>query len=190
MKKGKHPTTSRRNRRKKVIATFSKAREAAQLEGVLPTEPAGAVRDEVVPPHLQDEQRFPGLDRVAIRNDGKGWSVPEHVKRKVIETAAEVVFERKTYFNSDGVEVEVPADRYAQAQASRTLLTADEKQWEREKPEEAGKARGAAQVNILNGEFWDKLAQQVEGASDDLVEKRLEAAKVEVENTKGEGEVK
>src|SRR5678815_336764 len=75
---------------------YAKAREQAQIEGVIATTPEGAVRDERVDPATQDERRFPGLDRLAIRNSA-GWGVPQHVKRRVVEKAAEVLFEQRTY---------------------------------------------------------------------------------------------
>jgi hypothetical protein len=123
---------------------YSKAREDAQLLGVIDTRPEGAVRREAVDPRAQDEQRFPGLDRMAIRNDGRGWQVPEPVKRRVIEKAAEVLYERRTYFDVDGNEKELPPDRAAEAQASKTLMTADKFQHEVEHPE----ARSGVEVNV------------------------------------------
>ena len=134
-----------------------KLREELQLKGHLPTTPEGALRSEVVDPTTQDAQRFPGLERQAILADGTGgWSVPEHVKRKVIEQNAEVLFERrvvlKTVVGSDGkehtVEVPLPPDRAAQQRASNILLLADQRQHERDNPEQAGRARGGSQVNV------------------------------------------
>lgn len=159
MKKGKHPTSKTRNRKKKVKATYAKAREEAQLMDVIPTEPAGAVRDERVNPSTQDEQRFPGLDRAAIMGDGKGWAVNDAIKRKIIEKNAEVLYERKVFFDKDGNERELPPDRAAIEKASRVLLQADQTQFERDDPERAGKAKGAVNVGVavLN---WDDLTKR------------------------------
>ena len=146
-RKRKKPTSAKRSQRQNTASRYRRAREDAQLVGLLPTKPEDALKPERVDPALQDEQRFPGLDRLAIRNDGQGWAVNEHVKRKVVEKAAEVLFQRRTYFK-DGLEIELPPDRTAEAQASRTLLAADEKQYEREQPEAAGKAKGGGTTEV------------------------------------------
>lgn len=171
-----HPTSRRRKKRAKAKVKYAKAREAAQLMGIIETTPAGAVRDERVDPATQDEQRFPGLDRLAVRNDGKGgWYVPEHTKRKVIEFLAEVLFERKTFIDTDGIERELPPDRFAQVQASKTLLIADKRQWERDNPTEAGKARGAIQVPLAIVNVFDAMAAMpaVEDAVEQIIAKVL-----------------
>lgn len=152
------PTGKSRKSKQKLKQAYAKTREDAQRAGLIPTTPEGAVRPEVVDPESQDSQRFPGLDRLAIQTDGKGWSVPEHVKRKVVEQAAEVLFERRfrevTVTGPDGdsvtVQVEVPPDRRAQSEAARTLLVADQRQHERDDPEAAGKAKGGTNVTIDN----------------------------------------
>ena len=120
------------------------------LAGLIPTSPEESLTPERVDPLLQDEQRFPGLDRLAIRSDGAGWQVPEPIKRKVIEKAAEVLFERRTTFDKDGNEIEAAPDRAAEAQASRTLLAADERQWDRDHPrsKDGDGERGPFVLNI------------------------------------------
>ncbi len=117
------------------------------------------MRDERVDPRAQDEQRFPGLDRQAIANDGKGWQVPESAKRKVIEKNAEVLFERNVIWDDQGNEIVLPPDRAAIEKTSRVLLAADQTQYERDHPAEAGKAKGGGVqvgvgVKVVN---WDAL---------------------------------
>lgn len=137
---------------------YAKNREDLQQSGVIPTTSDGAVRSEVVNPYSQDEQRFPGLDRLAVLNDGKGWNVPESVRRKVIEKNAEVLYERRVIYH-EGQEIELPPDRKAINEASKILLTADQRQYERDNPEEAGKAKGSSnQVNVFD---WDALAERL-----------------------------
>lgn len=179
----KHKTTKGRRDRQKVKARYTRDRETLQLHNVLPTVPEGAVRSEVVDPASQDEQRFPGLDRLAIREDGEGWSVPESVKRKVIESNAEVLYERRTVLKTvevDGqkveVEVELPPDREAIDKASRILLQADSKQHERDHPEQAGKG---AQVNVAVGVDLGDLLRRAE-------EQRRANKVIDVENKGGE----
>ncbi len=154
-----HPTSKKRSHRQKVKDRYAHAREDAQLAGLIPTTPEEALKSERVNPLIQDEQRFPGLDRQAIRNDGHGWSVPEHVKRKVIEKTAEVLFAApEVVIEDDGSETEVPPDAQLQMQAAKTLMMADKQQWERDAPEEAGMAAGANQV-VSGVEMLGQLLQ-------------------------------
>lgn len=51
------PSNKQRNRRQKVKARYTKAREDAQLEGIIPTSPEGAVRDERVDPASQSVRK-------------------------------------------------------------------------------------------------------------------------------------
>lgn len=160
----KIPKTSAGKKRRKTYQRgklrYAKKREDAQLSGEEAITPAGAVRDEVVDPRSQDEQRFPGLDRLAIRNDGNGWAVPESVRRKVIEKNAEVLFERRVIYK-DGLEIELPPDRKTIIEASKVLLTADQRQYERDNPEEAGKAKGGGDHTVQHQFDWDALASSL-----------------------------
>ena len=152
--KGSTAGGKRRKTRQKVKERYAKAREDAQALGVIATTPEGAVRDERVDPASQDEQRFPGLDRLAIRNSD-GWGVNDHVKRRVIEVSAEVLFEKKTYIDKEGNEREAPPDRFAQAQAAKTLLAADKFQHEKDHPKDDGNNINISnQVAVVN---WDAM---------------------------------
>lgn len=147
----KHKTKRKRNKRSKLKVSFAKMREDAQHHNVISTTPEGAVRDERVDPALQDQQRFPGLDRAAIR-DGLGWSVPDSVKRKVVEVAAEMVHERVIDFvDVDGSGNKVPVERpnrKAQIEGAKILMDADQQQYKRDEPLKAGQAAGASQFNV------------------------------------------
>lgn len=172
------PTTPRRKAKQRTKEKYAKAREEAQEKGIIPTTPEGAVRDERVDPRTQDEQRFPGLDRLAIQNDGKGWSVPEHVKRKVIEVSAEVLFQApKTVVSPvSGEVVEIPPNRFEQMQAAKTLMQADKQQWERDNPEEAGKAAGASETNVQVVELSEllKRAKEQREVKPDVIDVKVE----------------
>lgn len=122
------PTNSRRNRRQKIRERLAKAREDAQLVGLVETVPAGAVRDERVNPTVQSEQQFPQLIETAIK---RGWATPENKKPEII----------------DGLisEFETTDDPHLKNVIAKTLLTGDKHQWERDNPEDAGKAAGANQ---------------------------------------------
>ena len=73
-------TTSKRNRRNKLKKRYAKAREDAQLAGLIPTTPGGAVRDERVDPRSQGCQQLPQLVRQALKND---WNTPDEAKPAV-----------------------------------------------------------------------------------------------------------
>ncbi len=77
----KHPTKKPTNDRKKVKARYQKAREDAQLVGLLPTVPDGAVRDERVNPATQSRPTFLELEAMAV---AKGWPVPVEYRAEVI----------------------------------------------------------------------------------------------------------
>lgn len=176
---GKHPTGKRRARKQKVKARYSKAREEAQICGVIPTLPEGAVRRERVDPLSQEEQKFPALDRAIAA--GKGWQVGEEIARQVIKRLAESFFEGpRKLVTREGVEIEVPPDRYLLKENAKVLLIADQRQWERDNPEEAGKARGKTEVNVgvttvnlidlynasLREVEHDEIEAKIEGAED------------------------
>lgn len=177
-KRKSKPTGKGRSRKQTVKDRYAHAREDAQLAGVIPTTPEEALRSERVDPLSQDSQRFPGLDRLAILNEGRGWSTPEHVKRKAVEQAAEVLFEKKTVFktvtNPDGttttVEVVLPPDRNEQLAAIKVLLLGDQKQYERDNPVESGGSKGGSEVTV-NVNNTNQVA--VVGALDRLREEIL-----------------
>lgn len=175
----KHKTNSRRNKRSKKKVSYSKLRDVAQELDLIATTPEGAVRDERVDPRLQDEQRFPGLDRLAIRG-GLGWSVPDSVKRKVVEVAAEMVHERRIEFVSDGQGGVVPMEspnRKAQIEGAKLLMDADEAQYKRDKPQEAGIAAGAPQMMDWSPMLEQDLTNVVDPVKEELlkVERMIQA---------------
>lgn len=87
----RHNTSKNRRQRQKLKANYSKAREDAQVYGLITTSPEGAVRDEKVNPASQSEQPLPDLVQEALCS---GWSVPDRIKSKVIAsfTAASALF--------------------------------------------------------------------------------------------------
>jgi len=139
-KKGKnHQTTSRRNRNKKIKASYAKAREDAQLAGVIPTEPVGAVRDERVDPRTQGCQQLPARVREALRQN---WSTPDEAKPGVVGALLEPFFAQDTFLDKDGNQVKVPPNRGLLIELAKTLRMLDQTQFERDHPEQAAKAKG------------------------------------------------
>lgn len=129
---GKHPTNARKNRFKKIKASYAKAREDAQLAGVIPTQPVGAVRNEVVPPGADPPQI--GLIGQALRN---GWAVPEERKPLLVDELIKIID-----------DPEAPSK--TKVAAFNALRLADQQQYERDHPEEAAKLKGGMSVSINN----------------------------------------
>jgi hypothetical protein len=131
---GNRPTaSSRRLKRQNIAARFAKYREEAQLIGLLPTEPTGAIRDERVDPATQTDQPQPNLMRKAIKS---GWAVPEEIK-------PELVAEMTAIVTDDTEEV---SDKTKVA-AFRALLAADQAQHDRDNPQKTNKG-GTVNVSV------------------------------------------
>ena len=141
-------TTKARSVKQSVRDRYARAREDAQLTGLIATTPEGALRPERVSPSAQGTQSLPALDRQAIRN---GWEVPANLKPVVVDRLLEPFLTQETRVDEEGREVAVPPDRYLLKENAKALLQADQRQWERDHPEEAGKAAGAGttQVNLI-----------------------------------------
>ncbi len=146
----------KRKSKQKAKERYAKAREDAQLAGVIETTPVGAVRDEVVNPLVQEEQETLSLDRKAIQ---KGWAVPEQEKQAVVGRLIEKIHQEET----SAAEV---------AMCSNAVLRADQMQYERDHPKEAGEAKGGTKVGVVvqNQINLSDLFKQV-----DLERERLKA---------------
>jgi hypothetical protein len=184
----KHPTSKNKNKRSKLKVKFAKVREEAQLHGIIETTPDGAVRDERVPLSLQGEQEMPGIDRDAIR---RGWAVPEEKKPLLVNRLMEPFFEEtQTVMSRDGELVTMPVDRHLLKENFKALALADRMQYERDHPEEAGKARGnnKTEVNVGVAVMVDPFAlykRALEEVRVDEVEERIR----EIEGSKSKGTV-
>lgn len=148
MKRGKHPTTKRRNHKQSVKERYSKAREDAQLTGLIPIEPVGAVRDERVDPLSQDAPTdHLGLAAVAARNN---WATPDAIKPKVVDNLSRIASGdgTETVIDGDGRAISTGPSLKTQVYAAKVLTEIDQIQWERDHPKEAGEAKGATNVNV------------------------------------------
>lgn len=138
------PTKPAQHRKKKVKARYSKAREDAQLEGVIPTTPDGAAKPERVPSSAQTEGTIGAIQTAqlvstAVRN---GWEVPKDRRQQFIDELSKII-----------LDPELPSK--AKIAAFNAMRLADKDQWERDHPAEAGQAKGAhtaavsIQANVL-----------------------------------------
>lgn len=116
--------SSRRLQRQNLKQRFMKLREDAQLQGLIPTEPAEAVKDE----------RSPAQPRLVQRAIREGWAVPDEIKPELVQELVAVVMD----------ESEEASDKTKVA-AFRALLTADQAQHERNNPQKTAKG---GQVNV------------------------------------------
>lgn len=113
--------SSRRLERQNARARYSKARETAQLLGVIPTAPEGAAREERVQVSQQGEQPLPQLVGEAIR---RGWAVPEDRKVGLVDELVAIL---------DDPEMSAKV----KVAAFNALRQADQAQWERDNPKQA-----------------------------------------------------
>lgn len=174
MKRGDKTKASKDRRKKtqRAVAQYQKLREDLQLAGKLPTEPAGAVRDERVDPARQQEQQLPTLVADAVRN---GWAVPEHVKPKIVDKLIEPFISNDVVLDKDGVQVEVPPDRYLLKENAKVLGMLDQRQYERDNPDAAGRAKGGVKIdNTVNAIDLGSLLRAVDER------KRLEEGSIQV----------
>lgn len=134
------PTTSRRNARQKTKEKYAKAREDAQLQGLIPTTPEGAIRDERA--HSVDPlEGLPATVRQALREN---WATPAEAKPAIIAALLRPFFNEVTMIDKDGNQVTVPPSPKTLNELAKTILSLDQTQYERDHPMEAGKAKGPA----------------------------------------------
>ena len=97
--------------------------EDAQLSGIIPTVPEGAVRNEVAP--VAPDPVLPHLVQQALR---RNWATSDASKPKVVADLLAA-------FSEEG------ADPMLRIRLFQTLLLCDQTQWERDHPEQARKGR-------------------------------------------------
>ncbi|MGH7172775.1 MAG: hypothetical protein ACRELF_07000 [Gemmataceae bacterium] len=122
------PTTTnlgrkKRKRRQRCKERYAKVREDAQLSGIIPTVPEGAVRNEIAP--VAPDPPLPHLVRAAIKNN---WATPDSAKPAIIDALLE------PFYDPD-------ADCALLVKCFRVLFLLDQTQYERDHPEVAGKGR-------------------------------------------------
>lgn len=89
-KSGSKPTSVTRATKQEVRERYAKAREDAQLTGLIPTTPEGSARNnEVVKPSSQEEVAQPQLIAEAIR---RGWAVPEESKPLLVDELVDIIY--------------------------------------------------------------------------------------------------
>lgn len=134
------PTSSAKNRKKKIKKRYSSAREEAQLAGVIPTTPDGAVRDERT--YSVDPLRgLPETVRQALKEN---WATPGTAKPAIIAALLRPFFNDTKVLDSDGKLVDIPASPKLLNELAKTIIQLDQRQYERDNPEAAGKAKGAS----------------------------------------------
>lgn len=134
MKRGEHTPESERRRKQlqRRKKRYMELREELTLAGVIPTEPAGAIRDERVDPATQGGQALPALIGEAIR---KGWAVPEEKKPGFVDELGAIIENPE---ESNKVKVA----------AFNALRMADKDQWERDHPEVGTTEKGPTTLNV------------------------------------------
>lgn len=170
-------TTKTRSRKQAVRENYSKTREEAQLLGLLPTTPEGALRDERVDPSSQGEQVIISIPLAAARN---GWATPDAKKPVVVDELVKLV-EAGDERDEEGKLINPGPPPIVKVMAANALGKLDQMQFERDNPEQAGKAKGSIsiansnQVNVVDE--TRRLLEAVEGqVGCDEIEARLRLA--------------
>ena len=134
MKRGEKTPESvkKRKRLQRHKMRYMELREELQIAGVIPTEPAGATRDERVNPASQTSQVLPALTAEAIR---KGWAVPEEKKPQLVDEMVKIVDDPE---ESNKVKVA----------AFNALRQADQHQHERDNPSKKDGGDNPTEVNV------------------------------------------
>lgn len=112
------PTSKRRALRQKLKERYAKAREDAQLAGLIPTTPEEALKPEAVSPSVQSSQPMSELVAQAIK---KGWAVEDGMKPHLVDEMVNIV-----------MDPNMPAK--AKIAAFQALRMADSAQWEKDHP--------------------------------------------------------
>lgn len=154
------PTNARRGKKQKTKERYAKAREDAQLEGIIPTTPEGAVRDE----RTVCADPLDGLPEMVRQALKEKWDTPGAAKPAIIASLL-----RPFYSNGiptmtrDGEVVMMPPSPKLLNELARTLLALDQTQYERDNPVQAGQAKGNNQATVAIGVSIEanKLAVQV-----------------------------
>lgn len=147
-KRKSKPTSKRRAERQKAKAAYSKAREDAQLLGIIPTTHEGAIRPEQVNPTSQREPALPDIVRRALK---EGWATPNSAKPAIVAALLEPFYNDELVV--DGLTGKVhfvrPSPKLLN-ELAKTLRMLDQTQYERDFPEQAAKAKGGVTVNNSN----------------------------------------
>jgi hypothetical protein len=146
-KRKSNPTTRADNLKQKIKVKYAKAREDAQLAGIIPTTPEGAVRDERVPSAPDPLRGLPELVRQALR---ESWATPDAAKPAVIASLLRPFYEQMKALDVEGKVVELSTPPKTLNELARTLMALDQTQYERDNPEAAGKAKGAGTGTTVN----------------------------------------
>lgn len=157
MKRGTHPTTKRRKDRQRLKERYAKVREDAQLAGIIPVEPEGAVRNERVDPLDQNEPAdHLSLVSVAAR---RGWATPDVVKPRIVDNLVRIATGEcgETLVDRDGEVIDAGPSLKTQVYAAKVLTEIDQIQYERDNPEEAGRAKGAVNVGVAVADVREVL---------------------------------
>lgn len=109
------------------------------MSGLIPTVPEGAIRNERT--YSADPlENLPELVRMALRNN---WATPDEAKRVILGRLLDPFFNDQTIIDRSGNLVKVPTSPELLNKLARTIMELDQRQFERDNPEAAGKAKGS-----------------------------------------------
>jgi hypothetical protein len=124
---------------------YTDIRERAQLAGIIPTTPEGALKSEVVDPATQTNNPLPSVVREGLKGN---WATPDAAKPAILSALLEPFFVKDVVLDAQGNRVEVAPDRALQIQCAKLLRDLDQTQFERDNPEAAGQAKGGLALSV------------------------------------------
>lgn len=131
-KSGPKPTSRARNSKQNIMQRYTKAREDAQLAGLIPTTPEAAIDSERVDPLAQATAALPELVRQALR---ESWATPDSAKPAIIAALLAPFFREEEIVSQDGTVVKVKPSAKTLMELANTLRMLDQQQYERDHPE-------------------------------------------------------
>lgn len=174
MKKGQHSKESRARYKKlqRNKKRYQELREELQLAGVLPTEPDGAIKPERVDPAKQGNAALPEVVRQGLK---ESWATPDSAKPAIVAALLEPFYTEDVVLDKDGNQVRVPPSRKMLNELAKTLRMLDQTQFERDHPEDAGKAKGNGvkitnQVGVSVGALFDDIQRDIQ-----LIQQQMDA---------------
>lgn len=168
------PTTRARSEKQNTKDRLAHAVDDARRLGIIEMRPEEALGPERVDPRTQNEQQLPQLVKQALKNN---WSVPDEAKPRIVGALLEPFFANDVVMDSEGNQIKVPPDRNLLKENAKVLGQLDQRQYERDHPEEAGKAKGGVKVETtvaVGVTYQEAYKAAMAGAMTDEVEDEIE----------------
>lgn len=164
-KSGSKPTSTARAHKQEVMQRYTKAREDAQMLGLIPTTPEAALDSERVDPSVQSLAALPEVVRQALR---ESWATPDSAKPAILAALLESFFKEDEVMSVDGVVVKVKPSKRMLMELAKTLHMLDQTQYDRDHPKVPTSPMGmpgAPTTNNTTNVYGDVVANKIDVAT-------------------------